>query len=114
MSELVKRTAAGLVTLGVKPKDVVYFLSPNSPEFPVVYLAIVYIGAVAALGNSLNTENDIALQLVQTKAVFVITVPEQFSKIQKCNLPTILIGMGPSPSYHYIPEDLDPFQNSPR
>nr|XP_024370357.1 4-coumarate--CoA ligase-like 7 [Physcomitrium patens] len=92
MSELVKRTAAGLVTLGVKPKDVVYFLSPNSPEFPVVYLAIVYIGAVAALGNSLNTENDIALQLVQTKAVFVITVPEQFSKIQKCNLPTILIG----------------------
>jgi 4-coumarate--CoA ligase len=94
MSELVKRTAAGLVALGLKPKDVVLLLSPNNPDFAVVYLAVVSIGAVIAPCNPLNTEADIAKQLVQASAKFVVTVPELLSKFGENidALPTILIG----------------------
>lgn len=61
MSELVKCMVVGLVILGVKFKDVVYFLFFNSFEFFVVYLVIVYIGVVVVFGNFLNIENDIVL-----------------------------------------------------
>lgn len=93
MREWVKRTAAGLVVLGVKPRDVVLMLSPNSPEFAVVYLAIVSLGAIAAPSNPLNTEADVAKQLRQADVKFVVTVPELLSKLgHSCNLPTVLIG----------------------
>lgn len=89
----VKKTAAGLAALGVKPKDVVLLLSPNLPEFPIVYLAVVYLGAVVAPSNPLNTNADIAKQLAQASVKFVVTVPELLSKFgDDCELPTILIG----------------------
>ena len=98
MNELVKRTAAGLVALGLKPKDVVLLLSPNNPDFAVVYLAVVSVGAVIAPCNPLNTEADIAKQLVQASARFVVTVPELLSKFGENidALPTILIGKNKS------------------
>ena len=90
---MVKKTAAGLAALGVKPKDVVLLLSPNLPEFPIVYLAVVYLGAVVAPSNPLNTNADIAKQLAQASVKFVVTVPELLSKFgDDCELPTILIG----------------------
>ncbi|KAG0631933.1 hypothetical protein M758_1G291500 [Ceratodon purpureus] len=94
MTELVHRTVAGFVSLGLKPKDVVFLLSPNNPDFAIVYLAVVSLGAIVAPSNPLNTEADIAKQLVQVNAKFVVTVPELLSKFgQNINtLPTILIG----------------------
>ena len=93
MNDLVKRTAAGLVTLGVKPKDVVMLLSTNNPEFAIVYLAVVSLGAVVATSNPLNTEDDVAKQLAQADVKFVVTLPELLSKFgSNHTLPTILIG----------------------
>lgn len=93
MSEQVKRTAAGFVSLGLNPKDVVLLLSPNNPDFAIVYLAVVSLGAIVAPSNPLNTEADIAKQLMQANVKFVVTVPELLSKFgQNINtLPTILI-----------------------
>lgn len=92
VSEWVMRTAAGFVAAGVKPRDVVLLLSPNSPEFAIVYLAIVSLGAVAAPSNPLNTDSDIRKQILQANVKFVVTVPELLSKVHDCVLPTILIG----------------------
>lgn len=92
VSEWVKRTAAGLVAMGVTPRDAVMMLSPNSPEFAVVYLAIVSLGAVAAPSNPLNTDADIQKQILQANVKFVVTVPELLTKVNNCNLPVILIG----------------------
>jgi len=78
--------------MGVTPRDVVLMLSPNSPEFVIVYLAIVSLGAVAAPSNPLNTDADIQKQILQANVKFVVTVPELLSKVHNCNLPTILIG----------------------
>lgn len=89
---MVKKTAAGLTSWGVKPKDVVLLLSPNLPEFPIVYLAVVLLGAVVAPSNPLNTHADIAKQLTQASVKFVVTVPELLSKTEGCALPTMLIG----------------------
>lgn len=89
-----KRTAAGFVSLGLKPKDVVLLLSPNHPHFAVVYLAVVSVGAIVAPSNPLNTESDIAKQLIQANVKFIVTVPELLTKFGEniATLPTILIG----------------------
>jgi len=92
VSEWVKRTAAGFVAVGVKPRDVVLLLSPNCPEFAIVYLAIVSLGAVAAPSNPLNTDADIGKQILQANVKFVVTVPELLNKVHNITLPTILIG----------------------
>lgn len=89
---MVKKTATALTSWGVKPKDVVLLLSPNLPEFPIVYLAVVLLGAVVAPSNPLNTHADVAKQLAQASVKFVVTVPELLSKIEGCALPTMLIG----------------------
>lgn len=92
VSEWVKRTAAGLAAVGVRPRDVVLMLSPNSPEFVIVYLAIVSLGAVAAPSNPLNTDADIQKQILQVNVKLVVTVPDLLTKVLNCNVPTILIG----------------------
>ncbi len=42
--ELVKITAAGLVSLGVQPGDRVAILGDNRPEWPICHLATMSIG----------------------------------------------------------------------
>ncbi|CAM6041020.1 unnamed protein product [Sphagnum compactum] len=92
LREWVASTAAGLIALGVKQHDVVLVLSPNLPEFPVIYLAVVLLGAIVAPTNPLGTESDIVKQVKQSNARFVVTVPEQLSKFQTLGrIPIILI-----------------------
>ncbi len=94
LREWVASTAAGLTALGVKQHDVVLVLSPNLPEFPVIYLAVLLLGAIVAPSNPLGMESDIVKQVKQSNARFVVTVPEQLSKFQTFGrIPIILIGM---------------------
>lgn len=93
LREWVASTAAGLTALGVKQHDVVLVLSPNLPEFPVIYLAVLLLGAIVAPSNPLGMESDIVKQVKQSNARFVVTVPEQLSKFQTFDrIPIILIG----------------------
>ncbi|CAN5954203.1 unnamed protein product [Sphagnum jensenii] len=92
LREWVASTAAGLTALGVKQHDVVLVLSPNLPEFPVIYLAVLFLGAIVAPSNPLGMESDIVKQVKQSNARFVVTVPEQLSKFQTFGrIPIILI-----------------------
>ncbi len=59
----VGRTARGLISklksLGIKKGDKVGILSENRPEWPISYLAVTGMGAIAVPLDSLGTEYDI-------------------------------------------------------
>lgn len=56
--------AAGLYkTLRVRQYDVVMLLSPNCIEFPVIFLAVVSLGAVLTTVNQVNTAVEIQKQM---------------------------------------------------
>jgi len=56
--------AAGLYKkLGVRKGDVVMLLTSNTIEFPVVFFAVVSLGAVVTTVNQLNTAKEIQKQM---------------------------------------------------
>ena len=50
-----KNAASGLARLGVKKHDVMGIFSPNTPEYPIVYLAASAAGATITAINSTYT-----------------------------------------------------------
>ncbi|CAN0855718.1 Peroxisomal OPC-8:0-CoA ligase 1 [Linum grandiflorum] len=79
--------------MGIQKGHVVLLLSPNSISFPVVYLAVMSLGAVITTTNPLNTPREIAKQISDSKALLAFTVPELVPKlaISNPNLPIVLI-----------------------
>lgn len=73
-ADLVTNAAAGLQDLGVKKGDRVAIILPNSPQFVVIYWAILKLGAIAAPMNPLLTPNEMlpCLRLIQPKAVILL------------------------------------------
>jgi len=71
----VRRAAAGLAARGLGRGDVVALFSPNVPEYAVAFHGVATAGGVNTTINSLATEQDVANQLHDSGARFVITVP---------------------------------------
>nr|GMC52118.1 4-coumarate--CoA ligase-like 6 [Ipomoea batatas] len=61
---LVNSMAAGLHGMGVSQGDVALILLPNSVYFPVIFLGLLSVGAVAATMNPLSTLAEIKKQLL--------------------------------------------------
>lgn len=70
----VERLATGLAKRGIGKGDVVAILSPNLPEYAIVFLGVCRIGAVLTTMNPLYTAEEVARQLQETGAVMLITV----------------------------------------
>jgi acyl-CoA synthetase (AMP-forming)/AMP-acid ligase II len=70
---LVDRAAAGLARLGMRKGDVCAILSPNTPEYPIVILALARLGAVATTASPLYTRGDLARHLTDSRARILIT-----------------------------------------
>jgi len=70
---LVDRTAAGLAGLGVGKGDVVCIFSGNTPDFLPTFLAVARLGAITTTVNPQATEGDLARQLADSKARFLMT-----------------------------------------
>jgi acetyl-CoA synthetase len=68
----VRALAFGLVKLGLKKGDRILIRMPNSPEFAVSFLAIVKIGAIPVLVNSLLAAGDLKAIVDQTEPQWVI------------------------------------------
>ncbi|XP_061357165.1 probable CoA ligase CCL10 [Gastrolobium bilobum] len=79
--------------LGIKLCDVVLLFAPNSIRFPVCFLAVVAIGAIATTCNPLYTVSELSKQVHDSKPKLVITVSELLDKIEglNLNLPLILL-----------------------
>ncbi|MGH8931982.1 MAG: AMP-binding protein [Egibacteraceae bacterium] len=72
---MVGRTAAGLDAEGFRKGDVLAILAPNLPEWPVVYFGTQAAGGIVTGINPLYTVEEIAFQLHDSGARYLVTVP---------------------------------------
>jgi len=76
----IRRVAANLTDGGVKQGDVFGILSPNIPEYAIMFHAVATLGGVATTINPLYTDREIEHQLRDSKARFLVTVPSCVGK----------------------------------
>ena len=67
--------AAGLAKRGFRRGDVLAIFSPNLPEFAVAFHAVGLLGGINTTINSLYTPDEIAFQLNDADAKYLLTVP---------------------------------------
>lgn len=72
--EQIRQTAAGLAARGITKGDVVSLWSPNVPEWPVVFFAVVRLGAIVHTSNPVSTPEELAFQLKDANAKMLFTV----------------------------------------
>lgn len=70
----IRRTAAGLAARGIRKGDVVSLWSPNVPEWPVVFFAVIEIGAIVHTSNPVSTSDELAFQLGDGGVKMLFTV----------------------------------------
>jgi acyl-CoA synthetase (AMP-forming)/AMP-acid ligase II len=73
--ELVRRAAAGLAAHGLAKGDVLGIYSPNVPEYAVAFHAAASLGGVCTTVNPLYTPRELAQQLNDAHASYLLTVP---------------------------------------
>ncbi len=72
MNALVDRLAAGLERLGVKKGDRVGIFLPNTPQFILVYYAILKAGGAVVAVNPLFKQRELEVQLANSGASMII------------------------------------------
>jgi len=75
LSEGVRRVAAGLARRGFRKGDVFAIYSPNLPEYAVTFLAVASLGGINTTVNPLYTADELAKQLTDSRARFLVTAP---------------------------------------
>jgi acyl-CoA synthetase (AMP-forming)/AMP-acid ligase II len=75
LADALRRVAAGLAALGLRPGDVLAILAPNSPEWLIACFGAMAAGGVVTGINPLYTPGEIASQLADAGARFVLTEP---------------------------------------
>ncbi|KAG9454409.1 hypothetical protein H6P81_007313 [Aristolochia fimbriata] len=102
LPEMIKSVAAGLHQIGVSRGQVVLILLPNSIYFPVIFLAVLSIGAIATPMNPLSTSSEIKRQVKNSGVVVSFTVRAYLDKVEKTGVESIL-----------VPEEFDSSSRSP-
>ena len=74
LGHMVGRLAGGLAAIGLRPGDVLGLFSPNTVLYPVVFHAAVRAGATVTTVNSLSTAKDVANQLGDSRARYLVTI----------------------------------------
>jgi acyl-CoA synthetase (AMP-forming)/AMP-acid ligase II len=72
--EQIRQTAAGLAARGIRKGDVVSLWSPNVPEWPIVFFAVVKLGAIVHTSNPVSTPEELSFQLKDGDAKMLFTV----------------------------------------
>jgi acyl-CoA synthetase (AMP-forming)/AMP-acid ligase II len=75
LSGAVRALAAGLAKRGFGKGDVFGLFAPNVPEYAIAYHGIATAGGLSTTINSLYTADDVAFQLHDAGARFLLTVP---------------------------------------
>ena len=79
----VDRVAASLAARGFGEGDVFGILSPNLPEFPVAFHGALRAGGTATTMNPLSTAEELAHQLSDSKARYLLTIPQLLETAQE-------------------------------
>lgn len=88
---LVKTLASALHRFGISQGDVVLLLLPNSVYFPVLFLAVLYLGAVVSTINPLSTVSEIKKEVAECKVRLVFTVHDNIEKLKSLGLSVIAV-----------------------
>jgi acyl-CoA synthetase (AMP-forming)/AMP-acid ligase II len=83
LSDGVRQAAAGLAKRGFKKGDVFAIYSPNVPEYAVIFLAVASLGGINTTANPLYTADELAKQLADSRARFLVTVAPFLDKAQE-------------------------------
>ena len=71
----IRHAAAGLAQRGFVKGDVFAIYSPNLPEYAVAFHAVASLGGIVTTVNPLYTPHELAHQLRDAKARYLLTVP---------------------------------------
>jgi len=80
LTENIRRAAVNLSQRGFKQGDVFGILSSNNLEYAIVLHSVATLGGVVTTINPLYTDHEIAHQLEDSKARFLVTVPACLDK----------------------------------
>ncbi|CAH8383144.1 unnamed protein product [Eruca vesicaria subsp. sativa] len=86
-----RRIAAGIHRLGIRQRDTVMLLLPNSPEFALCFLAVAYLGAVSTTANPFYTESEIEKQAKASATKMIITKSCYVDKLKNLQNDGVLI-----------------------
>ena len=76
----IKKVAGGLYARGFRKGDVLAIYCPNMPEYALVFNAVASVGGINTTVNPLYTAAELAKQLNDSKARFLVTVPPFLEK----------------------------------
>src|SRR6266550_1971958 len=87
--EFVERLARGLVSVGLRPGEVVAIFLPNSWEFAATYHAATLAGGIPTLLNPTYREREVRYQLENSGVAFLITDGAILGDINLAGLTTL-------------------------
>jgi len=76
VKDLSKIVASALNKRGLEKGDVFAMFLPNLPEFPLVFFGVLQAGGIVTAANPLFTTEELAKQLKQADAKWILTVPQ--------------------------------------
>jgi acyl-CoA synthetase (AMP-forming)/AMP-acid ligase II len=76
LARSVRQVAASLARRGFQKGDVFAIYSPNVLEYAVALHAVATLGGIASTANPLSTPRELALQLKDSKARYLVTIPQ--------------------------------------
>ncbi|XP_059659309.1 probable CoA ligase CCL7 isoform X2 [Cornus florida] len=97
----VSKVSHGLLQLGIKKNDVVLIFAPNSIRFPICFLGIIAIGAIATTVNPIYTVSELSKQIKDCNPKLVITVADLWEKLKGFGIPAVILDSEPSPKLKY-------------
>ena len=78
-----RRAAAGLAKRGFGKGDVLAIYCPNLPEYAIVFLGVAMAGGINTTVNPLYTADELANQLRDSGARFLVTAPPFLDKAKE-------------------------------
>src|SRR4030095_12580397 len=76
----IKRCAAGLAARGLRKGDVLAIYAPNVPEYAIAFHAVASLGAISTTVNPLYTADELAQQMRDCRAKYLLTVEPLLDK----------------------------------
>ncbi|HEV2912533.1 MAG TPA: 4-coumarate--CoA ligase family protein [Pyrinomonadaceae bacterium] len=83
LADSVRRAAAGLSARGLRKGEVCAIYSPNCPEYAIAFHAVASLGGVNTTINPVYTVEEVAHQLRDAQAVYLLTVPQLVDKARE-------------------------------
>lgn len=95
LAKAIRRAAAGLASRSFRKGDVFAIFSPNLPEYGVAFHAVSLLGGISTTVNPLYTCEEMAPQLRDARARFLLTVPPLAERAvetaQKCGVEEVFV-----------------------